>query len=149
MTSARSRVADALCLVGGAALVASAFVHWVRRGAGSRLRGHDLVDTLVTVGRDLPGTTSANLTVLWYLVPALGAATWIAVGLTDARSRATRAVTAAAAAVVALTVLVFARLAGWRDLGLGPLLAVVGATAIVTGAWSRVGQNDHSHTPGP
>ena len=88
--SRRTRVAEVLCVGGGAALLVSAFTHWVRRGPGSRLRGHDLVDTLVALGRDLPGLSSARLTVLWYLVPALGAASWISVGLTGPASRWTR-----------------------------------------------------------
>ena len=44
-----------LCVAGGAAMLVSAFTHWVRRGAGSRLRGHELVDTLVALGRDAAG----------------------------------------------------------------------------------------------
>jgi hypothetical protein len=132
--SRRARVAEVLCVAGGAALLASAFTHWVRRGPGSRLRGHDLVDTLVALGRDLPGASSARLTVLWYLVPALGAASWIAVGLTGASSRWTRAVAVAAVVVTGLVVLAFGRLAGFGDLGLGPALALGGAVALLAGA---------------
>ena len=116
-----------LCVGGGAALLVSAFTHWVRRGPGSRLRGHDLVDALVALGRDLPGLSSARLTVLWYLVPALGAASWISVGLTGPASRWTRGVAIAAVVVSVLALFAFARLAGWRDLGVGAPLAVAGA----------------------
>jgi hypothetical protein len=123
------------CVAGGAALLGSAFLHWVRRGPGSRLRGHDLVDTLVALGRDLPGASSARLTVLWYLVPALGAATWIAVGLTGASSRWTRGVAVAAAVVTGLVVVAFGRLAGFGDLGAGPALAAGGAVAVLVGAY--------------
>src|SRR5690349_12808819 len=45
----RRRLADALVLIGGAALVASAFSHWVSSGYGSSLRGHALVDALIAV----------------------------------------------------------------------------------------------------
>jgi hypothetical protein len=131
----RTRLAELLCVAGGAALLGSAFTHWVRRGPGSRLRGHDLVDTLVALGHDLPGASSARLTVLWYLVPALGAASWIAVGLTGPASRWTRGIAVAAAVVSLLAVLAFARLAGFEDLGIGPLLAVAGAVALIAGAY--------------
>ena len=132
-----TRAADGLCLVGGGALLCSTFVYWVREGAGSRLRGHELIDTLVSLGNSFPGASAARLTVLWYLVPALGAATWLTVGLTDARSRATRAIAIATIVVVAIVVMAFVRLAGRSDLGLGPWLAILGAAAICVGAWSR------------
>jgi hypothetical protein len=135
VTRHRVRLAELLCGAGGGALLASAFLHWVRRGAGSRLRGHDLVDTLITVGRDVPGATTSSLLVLWYLVPAMGALTWITLGLAGVDSRATRAVACAAAVVVAATLYVFARLAGAGDLGLGALLALLGAAAVVAGAF--------------
>ena len=82
MTRDRRRIAaDALVVCGGGALVVSAFAHWVRRGNGSGLRGHALVDAIIAVGRHFPGMSGARLTVLWYLVPAAGAASWIATGL--------------------------------------------------------------------
>jgi hypothetical protein len=133
--SRRTRVAEVLCVGGGAALLVSAFTHWVRHGPGSRLRGHDLVDTLVALGRDLPGLSSARLTVLWYLVPALGAASWISVGLTGPASRWTRGVAIAAVVVSVLALFAFARLAGWRDLGVGAPLAVAGALALLAGTF--------------
>ncbi|MDQ1508908.1 MAG: hypothetical protein QOG50_752, partial [Actinomycetota bacterium] len=52
---ARRRGADALVMIGGAALVASAFAHWVSRGYGSGLRGHALIDALISIGRHVPG----------------------------------------------------------------------------------------------
>ena len=71
----RRRVAaDALVIGGGALLVASAFMHWVSSGYGSGLRGHALIDAIIAVGRHFPGMSAARLTVLWYLVPASGAA---------------------------------------------------------------------------
>jgi hypothetical protein len=130
-------MAEMLCVAGGAALLVSAFARWVRRGPGSRLRGHDLVDTLVALGRDLPGLSSARLTVLWYLVPALGAASWIAVGLTGPASRWTRGVAIAALVVSSLAFLAFARLAGLADLGIGAPLALAGGLALVAGAFLR------------
>jgi hypothetical protein len=116
-------------------MLLSAFVHWVRRGPGSRLRGHDLVDTLVAVGDHVPGASSTRLTLLWYLVPALGAATWIAIGLTGPASRWTRGVAIAGLLVSVLATLAFARLAGARDLGIGPPLALAGALGCVAGAF--------------
>ena len=135
MTRHRASLAELLCGAGGGALLASTFLHWVRRGSGSRLRGHDLVDTLIVVGRDVPGATTSRLLVLWYLVPAMGALTWIAVGLTGVDSRVTRAVACASAVVVAVALYVFARLAGAGDLGVGALLALLGAAAVVAGAF--------------
>ena len=81
----------------------------------------------------LPGVSGARLTVLWYLVPALGAASWIAVGLTGPASWWSRGVALAALVVAALAFLAFARLAGVRDLGIGAPLASLGACALGVG----------------
>ena len=110
--------------------VASAFLHWVRRGAGSTLRGHDLVDTLVALDRELPGLSAARLTVFWYLVPGFGALSWIVSGTAGIGGRAARIVAVAAALVTVATVAAFARLAGPADLGLGPFVALLGAAAL-------------------
>jgi hypothetical protein len=131
----RRRVADAFVLVGGAALVASAFSHWVSSGYGSGLRGHALVDALISVGRHFPGLSGARLTVLWYLVPAFGAASWIASGLRGPGSRAARTVSVAAAVISAASFVAFGWLVGFTDLGIGAWLAVVGAAALVAGSW--------------
>ena len=72
---------------------------------------------------------------LWYLVPALGAASWISVGLTGPASRWTRGVAIAAVVVSVLALFAFARLAGWRDLGVGAPLAVAGALALLAGTF--------------
>jgi hypothetical protein len=132
--SDRPRGPELLCIGGGAALLASAFVHWVRRGPGSRLRGHDLVDAIIDLGRSIPGLSGARLSALWYLVPALGALTWVAVGLTGAASGWTRAVGIAAVVVSGLVFVAFARLAGVSDLGLGAPLAMAGACAVLAGS---------------
>lgn len=124
------RRAEILLLAGGAGLVASAFLHWVRRGPGRTLRGHDLVDALVGLGNHVPGLSAARLTVLWYLVPALGAGVWVAVGLAGPGHRATRAVALAAALGAGLAVAAFARLAGVGDLGPGAGLAAASALTL-------------------
>lgn len=144
-TPVRARVAEIACVAGGGALVASAFVHWLRRGPGHSLRGHDLVDTVVSLGREIPGLTGARLTVLWYLVPAAGAAAWITCGLRGVGSRATRAVGLGATAVTALVVATFARLAGVGALGPGPYLALAGAVAVLAGSWTSARMS----RPGP
>ena len=131
----RLRPAEWSWLAGGVALLASAFLHWVRRGPGSTLRGHDLVDTLVALGRDLPGVSSARLTVLWYLVPALGAGSWIVFGFAGLRGWPARTLAIAAAVVTGATVLAFVRLAGAGDLGLGPYVALAGAGLLVGSAF--------------
>jgi hypothetical protein len=132
----RRVVADTLVVLGGAALVASAFAHWVSEGAGSGLRGHALVDAIIAVGRHLPGLSAARITVLWYLVPASGAASWVALGLQSAGSRTTRVVAVVAAVVTAGSVAAIGALAGYAKLGFGAWLAVLGAGALVVGAWA-------------
>jgi hypothetical protein len=137
------RTGDALALVGGAALVVSAFLPWVRRGPGHSLRGHDLIDAIVGLGRSVPALTSARLTVVWYLIPALGAASWITVGLLGAHGRATRAVALGAAAVVALALAAFVLLAGAADLGIGAGAALAGALALAAGAFGTRGRAEN------
>ena len=134
-TDARRRVADGLVIVGGAALVCSAFLHWVASGDGSGLRGHALVDALIAVGRHLPGLSAARLTILWYLVPALGALSWIATGLHGAGSRAARAVAVLAIVATAASVIAFGWLVGFGHLGIGAWLAAIGAVALLAGSW--------------
>jgi hypothetical protein len=131
----RAIVADACALLGGAALVASAFLHWIARGSGSGLRGHALVDALVALGRSVPALSAGRLTVLWYLVPALGAASWVAFGVFGPRSRVARGVAVAAVVVVLLTTAAFVHLAGRARLGLGPKTALVGAALLFAGTW--------------
>ena len=131
----RAIVADACALAGGAALVASAFLHWVARGAGSGLRGHALVDALVAVGRSVPAFSAGRLTILWYLIPALGAASWIAFGLFGPRSRTARGIAVAAVVVVLATTGAFVHLAGRARLGWGPKVALLGCVLLVAGTW--------------
>jgi hypothetical protein len=136
VTAHRRRIAaDALVVCGGAALVASAFAHWVRRGTGSGLRGHALVDAIIAVGRHFPGVSGARLTVLWYLVPAAGAASWIATGLRGAGSRAARAIGVAAVVVTVASIAAIGWIVGYRDLGAGAWLAFAGAVALVVASW--------------
>lgn len=135
----RLRPAEWVWLAGGVALLASAFLHWVRRGPGNSLRGHDLVDTMVAFGNDIPGLSSARLTVLWYLVPASGAVAWVVFGVAGVPSRVARIVAVAAAIVTAATVAVFARLTGVNDLGLGAVVALAGAVALVGSVFIRSG----------
>jgi hypothetical protein len=128
-------VADTAYLVGGAALFGSAFLQWVARGTGSGLRGHDLVDAVIALGREVPLLSAGRLTILWYLVPALGTASWIACGLTGARSRASRVVAGAGLAVAVLVAAAFVRALSWSRLGWGPTVAVLGGLALCLAAW--------------
>ena len=134
-------VADGIYLVGGAALVVSAFLSWVARGPGSGLRGHDLVDTVVALGNNVPALSAGRLTILWYLIPALGAASWIAFGLVGARSPAARVIAGAGALMATLTFGAFVRLVGWDRLGWGPKVAFLGGIALVLGAWLPLRKN--------
>jgi hypothetical protein len=134
----RALVAEVAYVAGGAALFASAFVRWVARGAGSGLRGHALIDAVVALGGAVPGLSIARLTVVWYLVPAFGAVSWIACGLTGPRSRASRAVAAVTLVTIVLIVGVFVHLVGFARLGWGPKLAFGGAVVLAASAWLRV-----------
>jgi hypothetical protein len=129
-------VADVVYLGGGAALLGSAFVQWVSRGEGSGLRGHALVDAVVALGRHVPALSIGRLTILWYLVPALGAASWIVCGLGGPRSGASRALAGAALVMTALTAATFVRLVGLSGLGWGPKLSLLGAAALCVSAWA-------------
>ena len=113
----------------------SAFMHWVSSGYGSGLRGHALIDALVAAGRHVPGESVAQLTVLWYLVPALGAASWIAIGLRGANSRAARVIAVLAAVASLASILAIVRLVGFSRLGAGAWMALTGAAALLVGSW--------------
>ncbi len=129
-----SRLADLCYLAGGAALVASAFLHWVARGAGSGLRGHALIDALVALGKHVPALSVGRLTIVWYLVPALGAAGWIVFGVAG-RGRAARVVALGALAVVVTVDVAFRQLAGTARLGWGPKVALAGGIVMFGGSW--------------
>jgi hypothetical protein len=144
----RSFLADACYLVGGATLVVSAFVHWVSRGPGSGLRGHELVDAVVALGGHVPALSNGRLTVLWYLVPALGAAAWIVCGIAGARSAAARVVALAGLLVALVAFVAFARMVGTARLGWGAKLAMSGAVLLCTGAWCPLPRRSRLATPG-
>jgi hypothetical protein len=134
----RRFLAELAYVAGGGALFGSAFVRWVARGAGSGLRGHALVDAVVALGGTVPGLSIGRLTVLWYLVPALGAASWIACGLTGPRSRASRIVASLALVTTVLVVAVFVHLVGAARLDWGPKLALAGAGVLAASAWLQL-----------
>ena len=131
----RALFADCCYLAGGGALVGSAFLQWIARGAGSGLRGHALVDALVALGNHVPALSAGRLTIVWYLVPALGAASWIVFGVAGARTRAVRIVAVVGFVVVLVAALAFRRLAGTADLGWGPKVALAGGVLLCVGAW--------------
>jgi hypothetical protein len=128
-------VAEAVYLAGGAALLGSAFIQWVARGEGSGLRGHALVDAVVALGRHVTALSIGRLTVLWYLVPALGAVSWIVCGLTGPRSTAARGLSGAALVMSVLVLVAFVRLVGVDRLGWGPKVALAGAVALCLASW--------------
>jgi hypothetical protein len=138
---ARFGAADGIALVGGAALVVSAFLPWVARGPGSGLRGHDLVDTVIALGNNVPALSAGRLTIVWYLIPALGAASWIACGLVGPRAPVARIIAIAAVLMAALTFGAFVRLVGWDRLGWGPKAALFGGVCLVLGAWLPLRKN--------
>jgi hypothetical protein len=134
----RALLVEVCYLLGGAALVASAFLHWIARGTGSGLRGHALVDALAALGKHVPALSVGRLTVLWYLIPALGSLSWITFGVAGVRSRASRIVAVVALVAVVLAVLAFRQLAGTARLGWGPKVALVGGVLLCVGAWLPV-----------
>ena len=69
------------------------------------------------------------------LVPALGAASWIAGGIAGSHSRAARIVAGVALVVVALVVIAFVRFVGVDHLGAGPKVAVAGAVVLCLAGW--------------
>jgi hypothetical protein len=128
-------LADGCYLAGGGALIASAFLHWIARGAGSGLRGHALIDALVALGREVPAMSAGRLTILWYLVPAVGALSWVAFGTVGPRSRVARGVAVAAVVIALATAAAFTHLAGAGRLGWGSKVALAGSLLLLTGAW--------------
>ncbi len=131
----RRVLSDAAVTFGGGALILSAFVHWIGEGDGSGLRGHALIDAIVAIGRHFPGLSAARLTVLWYLVPASGAASWIAIGLRGAGSRWTRVAAGVAACSALLSTAAFGWMVGYSHLASGAWLALGGSAALVAGSW--------------
>ena len=115
---------------------APAVLQWIARGTGSGLRGHALVDALAALGKHVPALSAGRLTVLWYLVPALGAVSWIVYGLVGARSRTARVVAALATVTVFVAAGAFRHLAGTARLGWGPKVALLGGVMLSVGAWA-------------
>ena len=130
----RAVLADVCYLGGGALLVGSAFLHWIARGAGSGLRGHALVDAIVALGKHVPALSAGRLTVVWYLVPALGAVSWIVFGVAGARSRSARIAALAALVIALIAAGAFRQLAGTARLGWGPKIALLGGVMLAMGA---------------
>jgi hypothetical protein len=128
-------IADACYLAGGAALVGSAFLHWIARGAGSGLRGHALVDALVALGRHVPALSAQRLTIVWYLVPAVGAVSWIVWGVLG-RSVSTKVVGTVGLMVAVVAAIAFRQLASGARLGWGPKVALAGGVLLFVGAWA-------------
>jgi hypothetical protein len=120
-------------------MFASAFVPWVRKGPGSGLRGHALVDAVVALGRHVPALSAGRLTVVWYLIPAAGAASWIVAGLVGTRHLAGRVLSALAVVIALAARLAFGHVIGAGRLGWGPNLALIGAGLMAAAAWLPLG----------
>jgi hypothetical protein len=125
----------AVALSGGTLMFASAFMYWVSKGPGSGLRGHKLVDAVVALGHNVPALSAARLTVLWYLIPAVGAATWIVTGVVGIRSRVGHVVATIAAVTGIVGYAAFVRLAGSSHLGWGPKIALLGGLLVGLASW--------------
>jgi hypothetical protein len=123
----RQAAADVVALAGGAAVVGSAFLPWVAHGPGHSLHGHALADAVVALGNTMPGLSVARLMILWYLVPVVGALTWVAIGTRGRTSRSARIVAVAAVVVSASALAIFDVVGRWQNLGAGAFVAVAGA----------------------
>ena len=127
-----------------------------RRGDGSGLRGHALIDAIVAVGRHFPGHVGgAAHGALVSRARARCARAGSRPALRGAGSRAARVVAVGGARRRVGRVVAFGRLVGFAHLGAGAWLALAGAVALVVGSWfvapSRaarrpIGQNGR---PGP
>lgn len=133
--SARQRIALGATVAGGALLLASIALRWVRRGPGATLRGRALVDALIALGRNVPALSSTRLAILWYLVPACGALAWVVVGFAPPGGVVARIHAVATSVIVVGVVVAFTRLTRWTRLGPGVIVALIGAASIALGAF--------------
>ncbi len=126
-----------LCFASGAlALLSAAFLHWVRRGPGAALRGHDLIDAIARIAQrtQFGGWQVALLTIVWYLVPATGALAWLVVGFGAPHARSGRAVAALALIATSLAVGAIGFRLHWNRLGIGADAAILGTILLLLGA---------------
>ena len=124
------RAVDVVDICAGGFLIGSAFLAWVRHGPGSSLRGHELVDTLLSLRRSVPAGGALALSSLWYLIPMCGALTLLRVGLSPARRGALLLAVLALGATVFSGFLLWWTI-GFADTGVGFWAAFFGAAALV------------------
>jgi hypothetical protein len=129
----RRRAADGALLLAGAALLASAFLPWVRHGPGHTLHGHALVDTVVALGNTVAGLSAARLTVLWYVIPATGALIWVSVGALGPGSVATRVVAVVGVVAAFFAFVAFGHALGFGSLGSGAFVALGSGAFVALG----------------
>ncbi len=136
MTTRRARASDACFVLGGVALLSAAFLHWVRRGPGAALRGHELIDAAARVANrvDGGGWQVTALTIVWYLIPASGALAWVVVGFGDPKGRSGKAVAGIATLATSISVAGLGTQLQWSRLGPGTVAASLGATLLIFGA---------------
>lgn len=131
-----SRLHDVASVGGGALLLLSSTLHWVRRGPGATFRGQDLVDALIALGHHVPALSATRLAILWYLVPAMGALAWVVVGFASHRRALVKGHAIATLVIVVGVVFAFTRLTRWSRLGPGVLVALAGAALITVAAFT-------------
>ena len=138
VTGDRRRVAaDVLVIAGGAALVLSAFMHWVSRGDGSGLRGHALIDAIVAAGPQLPrpvGRAGHGALVSRARPRRRELDRDRPAGRGQHRDAWSRR--SPPRSRPCLSALVMVRLVGFDHLGRGAWTAVAGALALVIGSWA-------------
>jgi hypothetical protein len=131
----RSPLAEAFALAGGAALVTSACLPWIADGPGKSLHGHAFIDAVIALGNTrISGGQLARLAVCWYVIPALGALTWLVVGTAGVAARVARLLAISSAALTVTALLAFGRVIGYENLAAGPYVAIVGALLVNAGA---------------
>lgn len=83
MTAERHPARWYVAVAANGLLVASAFLPWLRRGAGSTLRGHELADVILALRPTVSALRSGWLAALWYAIPICGAVGWVLLGVTQ------------------------------------------------------------------
>ncbi len=107
----------------------------MRRGNGSTLRGHALIDAIESLSHGHSSAAVTALTLGWYAIPACGALAWIVVGFGDPRGGTGRAVATVTLLVTAAIDAYFWVKLGTRA-GPGVYLSALGALSTCV-VWDR------------
>lgn len=141
MTAERHPAGWYVAVAANGLLVASAFLPWLRRGAGSSLRGHELADVILALRPTVSALRSGWLAALWYAIPICGAIGWVLLGVTHPhRPRLPwlpRALGGVALACTLAFVAVAARATDLGTVGTGAYAAFAGGVAATACTFRR------------